>query len=131
MKLFVAYAVTLAVFVVVDFLWLGYVARDLYRSSIGHLMSDSFNIPAAVAFYLIYPVGVVVFAVNPGLHSGDLAKTAILALAFGFFAYATYDLTNLATLRDWPIGITIADIVWGSILTSAAATAGFAIASRF
>lgn len=130
MKLVAAYFATLAVFVVVDFIWLGFVARDFYRSSIGHLMSDNFNIPAAIVFYLIYPIGVVMFAVSPGLDAGNLAKAAILGLAFGFFAYATYDLTNLATLRDWPIGITIADIAWGSILTATAATAGFAIASR-
>lgn len=131
MKLIATYLATLAVFVVVDFIWLGFVARDFYRSSIGHLMGDGFNIPAAIVFYLIYPVGVVLFAVNPGIDAGNIAKATILGLAFGFFAYATYDLTNLATLRDWPIGITIADIAWGSILTAAAAAAGFAVASRF
>lgn len=131
MRYLVAYLATLVVFAVVDFIWLGFVAKDFYRTSIGHLMADRFNIPAAIAFYLIYVVGVVIFAVIPGMESGNLAKAALLGSAFGFFAYATYDLTNLATLRDWPIGVTLADIAWGSVVTGVAAAAGFSIASRF
>ena len=131
MRLGAAYLATLTFFVVIDFIWLGFVAREFYRSSIGHLMGDGFNIPAAIIFYLVYVAGIVHFAVNPALDANNLAKAAMLGLAFGFFAYATYDLTNLATLRDWPIGITLADIAWGSILTGAAAAFGFTVASRF
>ena len=131
MKIVAAYLATLAFFVIVDFTWLGFVAKDFYRSSIGHLMGEGFNIPAAIVFYLIYVVGIVLFAVQPALEASEWTKAAMLGLAFGFFAYATYDLTNLATLRDWPIGITIADIAWGSVLTGAAATFGYAIGSRF
>lgn len=131
MKLAATYIATLLFFTVVDFIWLGLVAKDFYRSSIGHLMTDSFNIPAAILFYVVYAAGILYFAVNPALESGSFSKAAMLGVAFGFFTYATYDLTNLATLRDWPVGITIADMAWGSILTGAAASFGYAIASRF
>lgn len=131
MKIVAVYVATLAVFVVVDLIWLGVVAKDFYRASIGHLMGDGFNIPAAIAFYLIYAIGIVLFAINPAVNAGDWQRAALLGLAFGFFAYATYDLTNMATLKDWPLGMTLADIAWGSVLTSIAATAGYAIATRF
>ena len=131
MKLIATYAATLLVFVLVDLVWLGLIAKDFYRSSIGHLMGDGFNIPAAVAFYLIYTAGILMFAVNPAVASGDVMKAAMLGAAFGFFAYATYDLTNMATLKNWPLAITLADIAWGSVLTGIAATAGYAVATRF
>ena len=131
MKFVVAYAAAAAFFFLVDLLWLGLVAKDFYRASIGHLMGDSFNIPAAIVFYLVYTAGVFIFAVNPALEAGDWHKAALLGAAFGFFAYATYDLTNLATLKDWPLGITLADMAWGTVLTGAVATVGYAVASRF
>jgi len=128
MRLAAAYMAALAIFVVVDFVWLGFVMKDFYRASIGHLMGDSFNIPAAIAFYLIYVAGIVVFAVNPAFTQGDVMKAALLGVAFGFFAYATYDLTNLATLRDWPLAMTLADLAWGSVLTGAVSAFGYAAA---
>lgn len=131
MKLIATYAATLAVFVLVDLVWLGFVAKDFYRASIGHLMGDGFNLPAAFAFYLIYTAGILFFAVHPAVDAGTWTKAALLGAAFGFFAYATYDLTNLATLKNWPLPITLADMAWGSILTGIAATTGYAVASRF
>jgi uncharacterized membrane protein len=130
-RLLLTYVATLVVFVVVDLVWLGLVAKDFYRSSIGHLMGDGFNISAAIAFYLIYVAGILMFAVMPAASAGDAMKAAMMGAAFGFFAYATYDLTNMATLRDWPLFITLADIAWGSVLTSIAATIGYAVAARF
>lgn len=131
MKFFVAYAAAAAFFFVVDLIWLGFVAKDFYRSSIGHLMGDGFNMPAVIAFYLIYTAGLFFFAVNPALEAGDWQKAAMLGAAFGFFAYATYDLTNMATLKDWPLVITLADMAWGSLLSGAVASVGHAVASRF
>jgi uncharacterized membrane protein len=131
MKFVVAYIAAITFFFLVDLIWLGFVAKDFYRSSIGHLMADGFNIPAAVVFYLIYTAGLFFFAVNPALTSGDWQKAALLGAAAGFFAYATYDLTNMATLKDWPLGITLADMAWGTLLSSAVATVGYAVASRF
>jgi uncharacterized membrane protein len=131
MRMLIPYAAALAFFFIVDLIWLGFVAKDFYRSSIGHLMGDGFNVPAVIAFYLIYTVGVFVFAVNPALEGGGIQRAAMLGLAFGFFAYATYDLTSLATLKDWPLALSLADMAWGSILTSAVAAVGYAVASRF
>jgi uncharacterized membrane protein len=131
MRIAAAYLASLVFFVIVDIAWLGFLAKDFYRSSIGHLMGAGFNIPAAVAFYLVYVTGVLFFAVNPALSDGDVVKAGLLGLAFGFFAYATYDLTNLATLRDWPLSIALADIAWGTILTGATAAFGYAVATRF
>ena len=86
---------------------------------------------AAVVFYLVYTAGVFVFAVNPAFEAGDWHKAAVLGAAFGFFAYSTYDLTNIATLKDWPLAITLADMAWGTFLSGMVTAAGYAVASRF
>ncbi|MBX9683293.1 MAG: DUF2177 family protein [Hyphomicrobium sp.] len=130
MKLLIPYLATVVFFFAVDLVWLGFVAKDFYRNGIGHLMGDGFNIPAAIVFYLVYVVGVFFFAVNPAIEAGDWQRAAFLGTAFGFFAYATYDLTNLATLRDWPLGVALADMAWGSLLTGAAAVFGYSVATR-
>jgi len=127
-----AYGATLLVMLALDVLWLGFIAKSLYRDGIGHLMADPPNLLAGGVFYLLYPVGIMIFAVVPAALYGTLAapaevsfSRAILAGAlFGFFAYATYDLSNLATLRDWPLRLVLVDIAWGTALTAAAAAAG-------
>lgn len=124
----IAYVATLVVFAVVDFIWLGFIAKDLYRNGIGHLMAEKPNMTAAVLFYLLFIGGLVYFAVAPGLAADAWQTAAIQAALFGFFCYATYDLTNLATLRDWPVSIVIADMIWGAFVSAVGATAGFFIA---
>jgi len=127
-----AYGATAAVMLALDAAWLGLIAKSFYRDGIGHLMADPPNLVAGAVFYLLYPVGVMIFAVAPAAWSGGLAAPAdvpwlrvVLAGAlFGFFAYATYDLSNLATLRGWPLRLALVDIAWGTALTAAAATAG-------
>jgi uncharacterized membrane protein len=127
-----AYGATAVVMLALDIAWLGFIAKSFYRDAIGHLMADPPNLVAAVVFYLLYPAGVMLFAVVPAAWSGLLAAStdipwlrAVLAGAlFGFFAYATYDLTNLATLRGWPWRLALVDIAWGTALTAAAAAAG-------
>ena len=86
------------------------------------------NFPAAIVFYLIYAAGVVFFAVRPAVQSGNWSDALLRGAALGFLAYATYDLTNLATLRNWPVSVTLADLVWGTLLTAVAASAGSAAA---
>lgn len=130
MKVVLTYLATLAIFLVIDLVWLGVVAKDYYRSSIGHLMGDGFNIPAAVAFYLIYIMGVMMFAVLPAAQSGEWTRAVVLGAAFGFFAYATYDLTNMATLKNWPLGLALADMAWGSFVTAVAAATGYVVYVR-
>ena len=124
MKYVVPYCVTLLVFVTLDLIWLGAVAKLFYRTQLAGLIAVKFNLWAALAFYLVYPLGVVLFAVVPAVSSGSSTDAAVWGALFGFFAYATYDLTNLATLRDWPVRLTVVDLAWGTVLTALAAACG-------
>ena len=119
-----AYAGTAAVMVVLDMLWLGVIAKPLYQQGIGHLMADQPRIAVAVLVYLLYALGVVIFAVSPQTGGATWQLTLVMAALFGFFAYATYDLTNLATLRAWPLRLTLIDMAWGTLVSTAAAAGG-------
>jgi uncharacterized membrane protein len=121
----VAYFTTLVVFVLVDMAWLGTMASRLYRPTLGDIMLTDVNLPAGVAFYLIYPVGLAIFAVLPALKSGSLGQAMLSGALFGFFTYMTYDLTNQVTLRNWTTQITLLDAGWGTLLGMIAAAAGF------
>lgn len=121
----VAYLATGIVFLGIDAVWLTVMAQRLYRPLLGDLLVESFNLTPAVLFYLIYVAGIVIFAVSPALATGRWTTAAIYGALFGLCAYATYDLTNQATIRGWPTIITIADICWGTILGAIAATAGY------
>ena len=121
----IAYVTTLAVFALLDFVWLGFIARDLYKSRIGDLMLAEPNWTAAALFYLMFMVGIVVFAVLPALDADSWKHAALYGALFGFFCYATYDLTNLATLKGWSVTIVVADIVWGMVVSGVAATVSF------
>jgi uncharacterized membrane protein len=128
MKYVALYGVTLLVFVTLDLIWLGAVAKRFYRTQLAGLIADRFNLWAASAFYLVYPIGVVSFAVVPAVSSGSWTDAALGGAMLGFFAYATYDLTNLATLREWPVLLTFADLAWGTILTAITAACAQLIA---
>ena len=123
-KYFAAYAGTAIVMVALDMLWLGVIAKTLYQQGIGHLMAEDPNIPVAVIFYALYAVGVVIFAVSPQSGGASWGMTLAMGALFGFFAYATYDLTNLATLRDWPLRLSLIDMAWGTVVSAASAAAG-------
>jgi uncharacterized membrane protein len=120
------YLLTVPVFFAIDMLWLGYLSRGLYQTQLAHLLGPIQWGPAII-FYLLYIVGILIFAVVPALHAESLRHAVLYGALFGFFAYATYDLTNLATLRDWPILITVVDMIWGAVLTSSVATASYLI----
>ncbi len=117
------YAAVFLTMLVLDALWLGVVAKSIYADGMGALMSSSPNLWAAAAFYLLFPVGLLVFAVLPQADS-LVWKAALMGALFGFFAYSTYDLTNLAVIKDWPLGLTFVDMAWGSMVSAIAATAG-------
>ena len=119
----IAYAAAAAVFLALDAVWLLTMYDRLYRPAIGHLLRDGFAVAPAAAFYALYILGVVVFAVWPGLSSGRALEAAARGALFGLIAYATYDLTNQATLRDWPWQVTLIDLVWGAFVSAAAAGA--------
>jgi uncharacterized membrane protein len=112
------YFITLAAFLVIDLVWLGWLARDFYQKYLGDLMSPNVNWAAAILFYLLFVAGLIVFVVSPGLQTGSLARTILLGAFFGLVTYATYELTNLATLKSWPLFLTVVDLAWGVILSS-------------
>jgi uncharacterized membrane protein len=120
MSTLLTFAITLAVFVALDMTWLILLAKDFYRQQLGALTAPKVNLFAAVAFYLVYCAGLVVFAVKPALASGNWTDAALYGAALGFVAYATYDLTNLATLRDWPVALTVVDLAWGTVASGVA-----------
>lgn len=116
MRYFIIYMITLAVFFIVDMVWLGLIAKNLYRDQIGFIMKDSPNWIAAIIFYLIFVLGLVFFVIDPALMSESIVEALLRGMFFGFICYATYDLTNLATLENWPVKITIIDLIWGTSL---------------
>jgi uncharacterized membrane protein len=126
---FLLYLVTLAIFFAIDMVWLGVVAKTFYRKHLGYLMAPKVVWPAAILFYLLFIAGLVVFAVRPGLAAGGPGKALLLGAFLGLVAYATYDLTNMATVKDWPLVVTVVDLVWGTVLGGLVAWLG-AVAGR-
>lgn len=124
--LIVAHGVTLTAFLVLDAIWLSRMADILYRPTIGDMLLDGYRLAPALIFYAVYVAGLVHFGVKPGLTAGAMATLGNAAL-FGFVAYATYDLTNQATLKNWSTTLTLADLAWGAFVSAAAASAGRAI----
>jgi len=125
-----AYLATGIAFLGLDAMWLGVAASRLYRPKLGSLLLDSFNAAPAVAFYLIYIAGILMFAVSPALATGRWTTALARGAMLGLVAYATYDLTNQATLRGWSSTVTFADLCWGTVLTGTAASIGF-LAARW
>ena len=126
-KLIVSYLLTTLVFFAIDMVWLGFIAKNLYRKYLGDFLSDAINWKAAIIFYLIFIVGIFIFAIMPAVEKNSITKAIIYGAMFGFFTYATYDLTNLATLKNWPLQIVFIDMAWGALLTALVSTAGFYI----
>ncbi len=118
------YLLTVPIFFIIDMLWLGVIAKDFYRTKLVDFLGPVLWTPAII-FYLIFITGIIFFAVAPALQEQSLTKALILGALFGFFTYATYDLTNLATLRDWPISVVFIDIAWGMVLGGGVATLSY------
>ena len=121
----------LLVLVVGDALWLSYFARVMFRPVLGDILLDTPRWSAAILFYLIYALGVMVFPLALGLRNGSLGAAILYGALFGFLAYMTYDLTNLATIKAWTVPLALIDMGWGALLTAAATAAGYAVAQRF
>ena len=129
-RILLTYAVSVPVFFVIDMIWLGLIARGFYRKALEPLLTPNINWTAAIIFYFLFLVGILVFALLPGIEKRSLGHTIFMAALFGFIAYATYDLTNLATLRDWPFVLSIVDMAWGAFLSAATAAITYLIMSR-
>lgn len=121
------YALTVPIFFSIDIIWLGIVAKGFYRRKLEFILSPQVNWTAAVVFYLIYIAGILFFAVRPAVINNSWAQAAGLGALFGFFTYATYDLTNMATIKDWPLIIVVVDIFWGICLCATVASLSFMI----
>lgn len=126
----VIYLISVPVFFLIDMVWLGFVASNFYRTKLDHLMGD-INWTAAILFYLVYLVGLTYFATQPAILKGSLLAALTTGALFGFFTYATYDLTNLSTLRDWPLSVTIVDMIWGTVLGAAVASITYSLYTYF
>lgn len=109
------YAMSVPVFFIIDMIWLGVVARDFYQTKLAAFLGEV-NWTAAIIFYLVFLVGLTFFAIYPAATEGKVVTAVVLGGLFGFFTYATYDLTNLATLKDWPLSIVLVDMAWGTVL---------------
>lgn len=110
------YIIAFVVFLVIDLIWLAFISRKLYQNLIGDLLKSKVNWSAAIIFYLLFITGLVVFVISPGIELKSLSKVMFLGSLFGLITYATYDLTNLATMKNWPLSITIIDLTWGTFL---------------
>lgn len=126
----IAWLATGIVFAIADAIWLSQMGPQLYRPMIGEILADKPNVPAMVAFYLIYVSGIVYFAVGPALRDGELMRAVIAGAAVGFIAYATYDLSNQATLKVWDTRLTLIDLAWGTFATALAAGAGYWLTAK-
>ena len=122
------YALIVPVFFIIDLIWLGVVAKGFYQKNLKYILSPNVNWTAAIIFYLMYIAGILIFAVLPGVAKDSVRHAALWGALFGFFTYATYDLTNLALLKDWPLNIVVVDILWGVVLCTVVATSSFYIA---
>ena len=122
------YGIMAVVFLAIDLVWLGVIAKNFYQKHLGRFFSDRVNWKAAVIFYLLFILGVMIFSVYPAVAQDSLVRAMIFGVLFGLFTYATYDLTNLATLKDWPVPIVIVDIIWGMVLCGTVSGAGFGVA---
>lgn len=130
-KYIVLYAVALVIFFAMDLTWLGLIAKNLYKDKLGFIMSDKINWVAAIIFYLLFIGGIMYFAIIPGIESGSLVTTLIKGALLGGLCYATYDLTNMATIANWPLSIVVIDIVWGMVLTATCAVGTYLVAQKF
>jgi len=124
------YAIALPVFFAIDMIWLGLIAKNFYRAQIGTLMKSDINWIAAIIFYLIFIAGLVVFIIAPAMEKGSWTHALLFGALFGLVCYATYDLTNLAIAKDWPLLVTIVDLAWGAVLAASVSVITYFIASK-
>jgi len=129
--MFKQFLVAFTTFLVIDGVWLTIIAKDFYARHLGFLMAKTPNLLAAGIFYLIYVLTMVVLIISPALQKGSLQTAVLTGALFGLCAYATYDLTNLATVKDWPLLVTIVDLIWGTVLSGSVAGISYLILTKW
>ena len=125
------YLITLPVFFAIDMIWLGLIARNFYQAQIGHLLRPRVNWTAAIIFYLMFIAGMIIFVISPALEKSSWTYALIYGALFGLLTYATYDLTNLATLKDFPVTVAVVDMIWGTVLSASVCTISYFLSSKF
>jgi uncharacterized membrane protein len=131
LKNFYLYLLTIPVFFAIDIVWIGFIAKDFYRRQLGYLMRAETNWLGALIFYLIFIIGLLIFGVLPALDKGSWQHAVIYGGLFGFFCYATFDLTSYALIRDFPLKVVIIDLLWGTALSAAVSAASFFIGKKW
>lgn len=121
------YLIAAPIFFAIDIVWLSVFAKNFYRTQLGSLLTDKINWTAAIIFYLLFIAGLIIFAIAPAVRENSLQKAILLGGLFGFFAYATYDLTNLATTKNWPFTLSIVDMIWGTVLSATVCSLTFLV----
>ena len=129
-RIAIAYVAAAAAMAGLDYVWFRWSLKSLYQPALGPLLADQPNIAAAMLFYVLYVAGIVIFVVWPALRNGSITGAIASGAALGLFAYMTYDLTNMATLKTWPVTVAVVDIAWGCFITAASAAASYLAASR-
>ena len=125
------YVIALVIFLAIDMIWLTLIAKSLYAQHLGYLMAPKAKLLVAFLFYLLFVLGLQFFVLNPALANGSWQTALFAGMFFGLITYATYDLTNLATVRDWPVLITAIDLVWGSVVSGVTALLSFLVIRKF
>ncbi len=124
------YAITLPIFFAIDMVWLGLISKNLYQRELGYLMKANVNWAAGLLFYLLFIVGLVVFVIAPALQNHSWVQAVLLGALLGLISYATYDLTNLATIKDWPVLITVIDLAWGMTISASVSVLAYLVAAK-
>jgi uncharacterized membrane protein len=124
------YFITLPVFFAIDMIWLGLVAKNFYSQHLGFLMRPDVNWTAAIIFYLLFIAGLVLFVISPSVEAQSWVRALVYGALFGLVTYSTYDLTNLATVKNWPMIVTIVDLVWGTVLSASVSVVSWFIATK-
>ncbi len=131
MRLLAQFLVVLIVFFVIDLVWLGVIAKNLYARYLGDMLAPNVNWVAAISFYVLFIIGMMFFVILPAIEKQSIMYALLVGGFFGFITYATYDLTNLATLKNWPLTITIIDLIWGTTLSASVSTISYWIITTF
>jgi uncharacterized membrane protein len=121
------YVITFVTFFIIDIFWLGFAAKNIYNEKLGFIMKTNINWTAAILFYLLFIAGMIVFVIQPALTKNNWTHALLVGAFFGLITYATYDMTNLATLKNWPLSVTILDMIWGTFLCSVTSLISFFI----
>ncbi len=130
MKYLILFLISAATFFAIDMIWLGLIAKNFYKEKLSFIFTGQINWTAAIIFYLIYIAGVLYFAVSPGIQSGNFKMTLFNGAILGFLCYATYDLTNMATIKQWPLIVVFVDILWGAFITACVAAVSYLAATK-